>query len=268
LRIEDVDIPRSVAGADRLIMNQLTALGLRWDGEVVWQSQRDLHYQSAANALMAAGLLYGCGCTRREIAQAAQAANVFGDAHETPYLGRCRAGLPPGRTARAWRVRIPEGVERFDDRWLGPQAQDVARQAGDVVLRRAGGLWAYQLAVVVDDALQHVTAVLRGADLLLSTGRQRVLGRLLGLRLPSMMHVPLVLDPVTGLKLSKRNHAPALQTRQPVLALNVAWRALGFDTLPARDADDFLARATLAWAQRFAPVGISSQTLVGGLSGR
>lgn len=251
LRIEDVDIPRSVAGADHIIMGQLTALGLHWDGEVVWQSQRDMHYQLAADSLMAAGLLYGCGCTRHEIVQASQAAYISGEAHEIPYLGRCRAGLPIGRAARAWRVRIPEGIEQFDDRWLGPQAQNVARVVGDVTLRRADGLWAYQLAVTVDDALQNVTAVLRGADLLSSTARQRVLGRLLGYQLPSMMHLPVVLNPNTGQKLSKSNHASALQTQQPVHTLNTAWCALGFSKLLVHDTDDFLARATLVWARRF-----------------
>ena len=251
LRIEDVDVPRTVAGADRIIMDQLVALGLRWDGEVVWQSQRDVSYDAACDRLRAAGRLYGCGCTRREIADAAREAGVPADVHELPYMGTCRSGVPAGREARAWRVCVPEGVESFDDRWLGPQAQDVAREVGDFAIRRADGLWAYQLAVVVDDALQGVNAVVRGADLLSSTARQRVLARLLGYTPPSVMHVPLILDPVTGLKLSKQNHATALDTRKPLQALNAAWQALGFNAIATGDEKDFLSRATVAWALRF-----------------
>ena len=199
LRIEDVDVPRTVAGADRIIMDQLVALGLRWDWEVVWQSQRDVRYDAACDRLRAAGRLYGCGCTRREIADAAREAGVPADVHELPYMGTCRSGVPAGREARAWRVCVPEGVESFDDRWLGPQAQDVAREVGDFAIRRADGLWAYQLAVVVDDALQGVNAVVRGADLLSSTARQRVLARLLGYT-PPQRHAR-SLDPGPGYRL-------------------------------------------------------------------
>ncbi len=251
LRIEDVDVPRTVAGADRIIMDQLLALGLRWDGEVVWQSQRDTHYDAACDRLRAGGWLYGCACTRREIADAARAAGVPADVQELPYMGTCRSGVAAGREARAWRVRVPEGVESFDDRWLGPQAQDVAREVGDFAIRRADGLWAYQLAVVVDDALQGVNAVVRGADLLSSTARQRMLARVLGYTPPSVMHVPLILDPATGLKLSKQNHATALDTHKPLQTLNATWQALGFNAIAARDEKDFLSRATAAWALRF-----------------
>ena len=150
---------------------------------------------------------------------------------------------------------MPPGIESFDDRWLGSQSQDVAREVGDVAVRRADGLWAYQLAVVVDDALQGVNMVVRGADLLSSTARQRILARLLGHTPPRVMHVPLILDPATGLKLSKQNHAPALETRSPLKALTAAWQALGFDPLATRDEKDFLAQATAAWARRFVPPG-------------
>lgn len=249
VRIEDVDTPRTVAGADALILSQLRALGLNWDGEVVRQSRRGALYQQAFDELAARGLVYGCGCTRREIADSQGAIGADG---ERPYPGTCRNGLAPGRQARAWRVRVPmTGVEHFDDRWLGAQEQDVARAVGDFVLKRADGLWAYQLAVVVDDAAQGVTDVVRGADLLGSTARQRVLGRLLGLPLPRMMHVPLVVDPATGLKLSKQNHAPALDLDRPLAALGAAWHSLGFDALPARDVPAFLAEATARWAGRF-----------------
>ena len=276
VRIEDVDTPRTVAGADEVILSQLRAFGLCWDGEVVWQSRRSALYQRAFDDLSARGLVYGCGCTRREIADSQVGA--IGADGERPYPGTCRHGLAPGRQARAWRVRLPlgrpeanappwgaaspegaawgapslpPGVERFDDRWLGPQEQDVAQAVGDFVLKRADGLWAYQLAVVVDDAEQGVTDVVRGADLLSSTARQRVLGRLLGLPLPRVMHVPLVIDPASGLKLSKQNHAQAADTGRPLAALGAAWRNLGFEAFPAPDVPAFLAEATTRWARRF-----------------
>jgi len=277
LRIEDVDTPRTVAGADRFIMQQLSCLGLHWDGEVMWQSQRHAVYQAALEQLQGAGYLYGCACTRREIAlanaggratRAVTGLDTPGSDDERPYPGTCREGLPGGRSARAWRLRVPAGIERFDDRWAGPQQQDVALAVGDFVLRRADGLWAYQLAVVVDDAAQGVTDIVRGADLLGSTARQRVLARLLGQTPPRVMHVPLVLDRRTGLKLSKQNHAPALDLHDPIAALSDAWQALGFDPIalpgtPALRAGAstamqtliraFLAEATARWAARFVP---------------
>ncbi|WP_454668104.1 tRNA glutamyl-Q(34) synthetase GluQRS [Achromobacter kerstersii] len=252
LRMEDVDTPRTVAGAADAIMAQLDALGLHWDGDILWQSQRNAAYQSAFDSLAARGLIYGCGCTRREIADSAlRGQTVPGADGERPYPGTCRHGLPAGRQARAWRLRVPEGIERFEDRWLGPQEQDVAQAVGDFALRRADGLWAYQLAVVVDDAEQGVTDVVRGADLLSSTARQRVLGRMLGLPPVRYLHVPLILDAASGLKLSKQNGAPAIDTDAPLQALQGAWHALGFAPIAAQDRDAFLREATVHWAQRF-----------------
>ncbi len=252
LRIEDVDTPRTVAGAADVIMGQLQALGLVWDGDIVWQSRRNAAYQAAFDELAAQGLIYGCGCTRREIADSAlRGQTAPGADGERPYPGTCRHGLPAGREARAWRLRVPDGVERFEDRWLGPQEQDVAQAVGDFALRRADGLWAYQLAVVVDDAAQGVTDVVRGADLLSSTARQRVLGRMLGLPPLRYLHVPLILDPASGLKLSKQNGAPAVDTRAPLAALQAAWAALGFAPLAATDVPSFLREATARWAARF-----------------
>lgn len=257
LRIEDIDKPRTVPGADRLIMRQLRTLGLQWDGEVMWQSQRDAAYRQAMEDLTARGLVYGCACTRREIidnhaalerARGVRQALVDG---ERPYVGTCRDGLPPGRLPRAWRLRVPPGEESFTDRWLGEQRQNVAQAVGDFVLRRADGMWAYQLAVVVDDAAQGVTDIVRGADLLSSTARQRVLARLLGAQPPRVMHVPLVLDPITGLKLSKQNHAPALDLARPVEALEHAWRVLGFAPIVADGPTRFLAEATAQWSRRY-----------------
>lgn len=252
LRMEDVDTPRTVPGAAERIMAQLEALGLSWDGEIMWQSRRGDAYQAAFDSLAARGLIYGCGCTRREIADSAlRGQTTPGADGERPYPGTCRHGLPEGRQARAWRVRMPEGVEHFEDRWLGPQEQDVAHAVGDIALRRADGLWAYQLAVVVDDAAQGVTDVVRGADLLSSTARQIVLGRLLGLPAVRYLHVPLILDAGSGLKLSKQNGAPPIDTGEPLAALQAAWRALGFAPFEAPDRNAFLREATARWARRF-----------------
>lgn len=252
LRIEDVDTPRTVPGAAEFIMQQLRALGLHWDGDVIWQSQRGNAYQAAFDTLAARGLVYGCGCTRREIADSALRGQAAPGADgERPYPGTCRHGLPPGREARAWRLVMPDGLERFDDRWLGPQEQDVAQAVGDIALKRADGLWAYQLAVVVDDGFQGVTDVVRGADLLSSTARQRVLGRLLGLPPVRYLHVPLILDPASGLKLSKQNGAPPIDIDAPLASLQAAWRALGFAPLAADNVAAFLREATAGWAARF-----------------
>lgn len=263
LRIEDVDRPRTVPGADDVIQRQLLALGMHWDGAVVWQSQRDARYEAVMAGLADRGLIYGCGCTRREIAEAAARRDAVhpssDNSTERPYTGVCRHGLAPGRSARAWRVRVPPGVDRYDDRWLGPQSQDVAHDVGDFVIKRADGLWAYQFAVVVDDADQGVTDIVRGADLLTSTSRQRALQGLLGVPRPRMMHVPLVVDAATGFKLSKQNNAPALDVSAPVAALDAAWQALGFATLAVRDVADFWARAVPIWAARFHANGTSPQ---------
>lgn len=237
LRIEDIDTPRVVEGADLYIMGQLRALGMHWDEEPVWQSRRLSLYAAAFERLRAAGLVYGCACTRRMLTGG-------------PYPGTCRNGLPEGQRARAWRLRVPSGTVRFTDRWQGPQSQDVPREVGDFILRRADGLWAYQFVVVVDDGLQQITDVVRGADLLDSTARQHVLAHYLGFPVPRMLHVPLLLDE-RGLKLSKQNHAPALDTSNPVQTLQRAWQGLGFGPLEAPDPAAFWARAVPVWGRRF-----------------
>lgn len=239
LRIEDIDTPRVVAGAEAFIMQQLHALGMRWDEEPVRQSDRHAIYQAAFRQLLERGLIYGCACTRRMLSGG-------------PYPGTCRNGLPPGQSPRAWRLRVPAGVVHFSDRWQGPQSQDVAREVGDFILRRADGLWAYQFVVVVDDGLQGITDVVRGADLLDSTARQYVLHHYLSQVPPRVLHVPLLLDD-RGLKLSKQNHAPALDVSDPLAALQQAWVRLGFDRIPAGSIDDFWARAIPAWAARYGP---------------
>src|SRR5690606_4694066 len=158
-------------------MGQLQALGMHWDGAPVWQSQRHALYRASFEQLKAKGLVFGCACTRR----------VLGSG---PYAGTCRRQPPPASAIRAWRFIAPAGYEQFNDRWMGPQQQDVQAQAGDFIVKRADGLWAYQFVVVVDDGEQGVTDIVRGADLLDSTARQRVLARALGQTCPRVMHVP------------------------------------------------------------------------------
>ena len=248
LRIEDLDTPRNVPGATELILRQLAALGMRWDGEVMIQSDRLAAYETVFEALRSAKLTYPCGCTRKEIADSVLRLQGFLPDGERPYPGTCRNGVPRGRTAFSWRLKVPEGVVRFEDRWLGAFEQDVARAVGDFVIRRADGIWAYQLAAVVDDAAQGVTHIVRGADLLGSTARQRVLAGILGYPLPSVLHVPLVTD-ASGLKLSKQNGAAAIDVAQPLAVLDQAWRALGFEPLAARSIGEFWALSTRIWGE-------------------
>jgi glutamyl-Q tRNA(Asp) synthetase len=237
LRIEDIDTQRVVPGADRIIMGQLHALGMHWDQTAVWQSQRLALYQNAFDSLLARQLVYGCACVRQELPLGA-------------YPGTCRNGLPTGRQARAWRFKVPAGLEFFDDRWQGPQHQDVAAEVGDFIIKRADGIWAYQMAVVIDDGDQGVTDIVRGTDLLDSTARQQVLARHLGIIYPRVMHVPLLLDD-SGRKLSKQNHATALDLANPVRTLNKAWQALGFNAMPETELEPFWHSAQAHWASRF-----------------
>jgi glutamyl-Q tRNA(Asp) synthetase len=248
LRIEDIDPPREQRGAAASIVDTLGRLGLRWDGEPTYQSTRSERCAVALDALVARGLAYPCGCTRREIADSQLRAGAPRDRHgELRYPGTCRAGLASDRQARAWRLCVPDGPVCFDDRWLGAQAQDVATEIGDFVLRRADGLWAYQLAVVVDDAEQGVTDVVRGADLLGSTGRQIALARALGVRSPRWMHVPVVVG-ADGDKLSKHNGAAAVDASRPQWVLGAALRHLGLEPPAPAPLETWLADATARWA--------------------
>ena len=246
--MEDLDTARNVRDADRVILAQLVALGMPWDGEVVYQSRRLERYQHAFNQLQSLNLIYPCGCTRREIADSfLRTQGSFPDA-ERPYLGACRAGLAAGRQALSWRLRVPECQISFQDRWMGPMAQNVSEAVGDFVLKRADGIWAYQLAVVVDDGEQGVTHVVRGEDLLSSTARQMLLASLLGLPPKEYLHVPVVMD-ATGQKLSKQNGAQALELEDPLGVLQRAWVALGFELLPVKDVTGFWAAAIPIWVQ-------------------
>ncbi|WP_457329047.1 tRNA glutamyl-Q(34) synthetase GluQRS [Rhizobacter sp. P5_C2] len=252
VRIEDVDTPRCVAGADAQILAQLAQCGLLPDEPPVWQSQRGAHYEAALDALRAAGQVYPCGCTRRDIALALEAAGHGKPRHgELVYPGTCRHGLH-GKLARATRVLSCDAnkadiVIDWHDRRLGAQRQNLTQAVGDFVLHRADGLWAYQLAVVVDDALQGITHVVRGEDLADNTPRQVHLQRLLGLPLPQYLHTPLVLG-ANGEKLSKQNGAAALDLANPAHALHAAATTLGLQP-SATSRDALLADCVAQWRQ-------------------
>ena len=269
LRMEDVDTPRCSGAAAHTILAQLAACGLAWDGEVLWQSTRGQRYQQALAALLQRQLAYPCGCTRREIDAALTAQGRQHERHgERPYPGTCREGLN-GKPARAWRFHtekymenwhstrmqkalpaiflIDENQLHWQDRRLGAQHQDVAREAGDFILRRADGLWAYQLAVVVDDGDQGVTDVVRGEDLADNTPRQMLLQAAWGQPTPRYLHLPLV-RAADGEKLSKQHGAPAIDTSRPLQALAQAAAVLGLPAAPkASTLPDALAFWLAAW---------------------
>lgn len=232
LRIEDVDTPRTVPGAGQDIVATLERFGFEWDAEPVWQSARLDAYRNAFERLKAAGQVFPCACTRREIADSALARDG-----SRLYPGTCRNGLRPGRSAHAWRVRA-QGRIVFADRIQGGQQEDLATEVGDFVVLRGDGQFAYQLAVVVDDAAAGVTDVVRGADLLGSTGRQIHLQQLLGYPTPTYAHLPVVVN-AAGEKLSKQTLAAPVAALPPARALLAALAFLGQNPPPA------LARASL-----------------------
>lgn len=225
VRMEDIDTPRVIAGSGEEILGALRGYGLEWDGEIVWQSRRTALYEEALARLRAKNLVYDCACSRAELQRAASA--PLGA--EPVYPGTCRDGIAAGKVARAIRFRAPAEVIAFDDRIAGRIEEHVAGRTGDFVVRRADGLFAYQLAVVVDDAEQGVTQVVRGADLLHSTPRQIALQRALGYPTPEYAHVPLVVSP-DGSKLGKRDGAlplPSLDDAHVRETLAAALRHLG-----------------------------------------
>lgn len=222
VRVEDIDTPRVVPGAEAEILGALLRYGLEWDATIVRQSERSALYEDAVARLRARGLAYDCGCSRAELQRAASAPAGT----ELPYPGTCRNGLPEGRLPRAIRFRVPDETIAFDDLLCGHIEEHVTN---DVVIRRADGLFAYQLAVVVDDAEQGVTQVVRGRDLLSSTPRQIALQRALGYAQPEYAHLPLVLN-AQGAKLSKRDGAlalPSLDESRVRSTLAEALRILG-----------------------------------------
>ncbi len=242
VRMEDVDASRNVPGAAEDILRTLAAYGFEWDGPVLWQSARGEAYAEALERLKAHDLAYACACSRKEVADSATRPAVDGG---LVYPGTCRDGLPAGRSARAWRLRVPDGGLSFVDRLQGALAQQLGRDVGDFVLRRADGLFAYQLAVTVDDEFQGISDVVRGADLLASTPRQICLQRCLGFSTPRYAHLPVVGN-AAGEKLSKQTLAPALDLAQAPAMLVQALLFLG-QAVPAA-----LARADLGEVWRWA----------------
>ena len=225
MRMEDIDTPRVVPGSAEEILAALRRYGLEWDGEVLWQSQRAARYEEALQRLRASGLVYDCACSRADLQRAASA--PLGA--EPVYPGTCRNGLPPGKAARAIRFRARDETIAFEDLLLGRVEENVARKTGDFVVRRADGLFAYQLAVVVDVAEQGVTQVVRGVDLLDSTARQIALQRALGYPTPEHAHIPLVTNP-DGSKLGKRDGSlplPMLDDARVRETLSAALQHLG-----------------------------------------
>jgi glutamyl-Q tRNA(Asp) synthetase len=256
VRIEDVDLPRCVPGADRVILQQLADCGLVPDEAPLYQSQRSALYQRTLDDLVTRGLAYPCACSRKDIEAELQRLGRSKPRHgELVYPGTCRPerGGLHGQPARAWRLRVAPGIVRWHDRRLGAQQQDVAAEVGDFVLRRADGYFAYQLAVVVDDGAQGITHIVRGEDLADNTARQLLLQRALDVPPPVYLHTPLVLGP-NGEKLSKQNGAQALDTRDPLAALDAAAAVLGLQAHGATVAD-WLAQATARWAERWGPAG-------------
>ena len=276
VRIEDVDSTRCLPGLDLVILHQLAELGLVSDETPVYQTQRSALYQAALNQLLARHLAYPCACSRKDIEAAWAAQGTQRARHgELVYPGTCRGGLR-GRSARAWRFLTsdfrkdmptePVNAEqhatkteanaadpwplRWHDQRLGAQAQDVEREVGDFVLRRADGLFAYQLAVVVDDATQHITDVVRGEDLADNTARQIALQRALGLPTPRYLHTPLVMG-ANGENLSKQTGATEIDTHQPMMTLNAAAQTLGLP-MHSGPVAQALAEWTALWGERWA----------------
>ena len=263
VRMEDIDGPRCVPGADQTILQQLHRCGLQWDGDIAYQSQRNSLYQHALDQLLTQGLVYPCGCTRKEIEESQALLGQNLERHKAAvYPGTCRNGLQ-GKSARAWRFNVQAWSAKRGSPWvhwtdqrLGAQTQNVLDEVGDFVLKRADGLWAYQLAVVVDDAAQGISHVVRGQDLTDNTARQILLQEALDLPQPAYTHTPLVLG-TNGEKLSKQNGAKALDLSTEVAvcqAMNQAATALGLDTRSASlnslaERPTVLAFWTAQWAQ-------------------
>jgi glutamyl-Q tRNA(Asp) synthetase len=260
--MEDLDTPRVVPGAADDILRTLERFGLTWDGEVVSQASRLSLYDAALEDLLRKEEVYACACSRSDLLRAASAP-VSAAAGVPIYPGTCRMGLPPGRAARAFRFRVPPGVFTFKDLLFGSLSEAVSLSVGDFVVKRAAGPYAYQLAVVVDDAAQGVTEVVRGADLLDSTARQIALQRALALPTPEYAHLPLVLGP-DGKKLGKRDGAlplDALDDDARRRALSFALSALGQD--PADSPAEALGAFDPARIPRQTPGTLSSPAPAG-----
>jgi glutamyl-Q tRNA(Asp) synthetase len=248
VRIEDLDFDRNVRGADQEIIATLVRCGMHSDEEIVWQSQRTALYQNALTQL--GNHVFPCACSRKEIADSRLR---IGLQDQQIYPGNCRNGIAATKTARSFRLRVPDGeaaIFQFKDRLLGQQHQDLSVEVGDFVLKRADGFWAYQLAVVVDDAEQGITHIVRGADLLDSTARQLYLQNLLSYPTPRYLHVPVVVND-NGEKLSKQTGALAFDRTDNDLLKDALLPAATFLNLKLSRApksiDDFWEIAINAW---------------------
>lgn len=262
VRIEDLDPPREMPGAADGILRTLEAFGLYWDGEVLYQSRRHAWYEQALEKLRQSGALYACACSRREIADSS-IKGVDGPV----YPGTCRGGIPEGRAPRAWRVKVDGATVEFTDALQGRLRRHLATDFGDFVLRRADGFFAYQLAVVVDDAAQGITEVVRGADLIESTPRQIHLQKLLGLPTPDYRHLPVALSR-QGEKLSKQTFAAPADATRPLPLLCRVLRFLGQEVPPepaAGGVEDFWRWAIAHWDAGRVPraAGIVAETTDG-----
>lgn len=233
VRIEDVDRPRERVGSADAILADLHTLGLDWDGPVWRQSERSTAYAEALDALRDRDAVFACACSRTDLAPSGI------------HVGNCKRAITDG-ASHAWRLRVPDAVVGFDDRFQGRYQQSLRSEVGDVVLRRRDGLWAYHLAVVVDDAAQGVTEIIRGADLLDSTPRQIHLQRLLGVPTPAYGHVPVLLDD-SGRKLSKSRRSARFDRSQAVRALRETLVGLGQPETEGDNCSAILAHAVVDW---------------------
>ena len=253
MRMEDVDTPRCHEAATQTILSQLAACGMLSDEPVLLQSQRASAYQTALDALTQAGAVYACRCSRADIARTLVAQGIAPERHrDTPYPGTCRALNLSFEAGMSVRLHLPEGEVHWQDRHLGNQQQNVAVTVGDFVLKRSDGLWAYQLAVVVDDADQGITHIVRGEDLADNTPRQLLLQHALGLPQPVYMHTPLVMA-ADGQKLSKQNGALSLDLDTPakvMQALNAAAKVLGLHEQQAVNTGLAMAAWVNEWRER------------------
>ncbi len=261
LRMEDLDTPRNVPGSAEQIQSQLLACGLVWDEEPIYQSERKQLYQEALERLNKLKYLYPCTCTRQTIAKTLSELGIETPRHqEIVYPGTCRPETPfsyaiqdISQSHSAWRIALPKNTNiKFDDLSMGAQSQNLNQQVGDFVLRRGDGIFTYQLAVVVDDALQGITHIVRGEDLLGNTARQLHLQNVLGYHRPSYRHLPLVLDEY-GEKLSKQTLATQIQvqdSKDALLELRKAATHLELSGLPdgkSTTLAEWLLAATHAW---------------------
>ena len=245
LRIEDIDTERCKALYSASILKTLERFGLVSDERVVYQRERTDLYEAAFQKLKEENRIYGCACTRKEIEARCKALNLPAGV----YPGTCRE-RSPNRPIRSWRFKVSDGSVSFHDRLAGLVTEDTAKTVGDFVIKRADGLWAYQLAVVVDDASQGITDIVRGADLLDNTARQIHLQRALGFNTPRYMHIPLVLNEKQQ-KLSKQTKAASVANLEPLTTLDSLLPHFGLPRTNATTLQNFWRKATALWKEKY-----------------